>query len=87
MLIEAYSAAASLRIAIAAGAGAPEQVFYDQMSRTQGHVELGVVTKAWIVAFMQIRCLAIGHMYGMLGDRDASDEFGRMFGDFFAGAP
>lgn len=38
--------------------------------------------KEWVVGFMQIRCIAIGYMFGLLGNEKAARQFGDLLHRF-----
>lgn len=81
MLIEGFSAATAAREAYAAGDDV-EGIFNEQAFIAQEHATRGI-TKQWVVGFMQIRCIAIGYMFGFLGNEKAAREFGDLFRNFF----
>ncbi len=81
VLAEAYTAATATRLALEEGDEAAV-IFDDQQMLANAQTEAGM-TREWVVAFMQIRCIAIGYMLSQLGRRDMTSELGRLFREFF----
>jgi hypothetical protein len=82
MLAEAYSAAEATRGLVASGDSALT-MFEKQSSIAFSQAEEGV-TKEWVVAYMQIRCISTGYMLETLGCEATMRHFARLFRDFFA---
>jgi hypothetical protein len=81
LVAEGYTAARSARGTVDRG-DAPITIFERQSSIAFDQAERGV-TKEWVVAFMQIRCIATGYMLHALGHDAEMKEFGRLFREFF----
>ena len=81
LVAEGYTAARSTRGAVEDGA-TPMALFERQSTIAFDQAERGV-TKEWVVAFMQIRCIATGYMLHTLGHDAEMKEFGRLFREFF----
>jgi hypothetical protein len=81
LVAEGYTAARSTRGTIERGA-TPMTLFERQSTIAFDQAERGV-TKEWVVAFMQIRCIATGYMLHALGYDAEMREFGRLFREFF----
>jgi len=81
LVAEGYTAARSARGTVADGA-TPMTMFERQSTIAFDQAERGI-TKEWVVAFMQIRCIATGYMLHALGHDAEMKEFGRLFREFF----
>jgi hypothetical protein len=81
LVAEGYTAARSARGTVEDGA-TPMTMFERQSTIAFDQAERGV-TKEWVVAFMQIRCIATGYMLHALGHDAEMKEFGRLFREFF----
>jgi hypothetical protein len=81
LVAEGYTAARAARGTVEDGA-TPMTLFERQSTIAFDQAERGV-TKEWVVAFMQIRCIATGYMLHTLGHDAEMKEFGRLFREFF----
>jgi hypothetical protein len=80
LLIEAFSAASAAQAAAYAGDG-PEAIFNEVSLVAREQVAAGM-TKAWVLAFMQIRCIAVGYMLAATSGTDVTKEFWALSASF-----
>lgn len=83
MMIEAFAAGRAAQAAIAAANTDPDELFNDQVAIAQEQAERGV-TDAWVVAFCQLRCIAVGYVMGLHGPPADADRFRILAQELFA---